>query len=177
MYTCALRGPAGVSNATTRQRELLQYVHSVAIVCDRRWGVGSGPAQPGLDARPGELHARVLDRIWPAALVIAAAPQPRGSSIALMPTVPSPWRRHLSRPSGSAKGWGSMGFFVNRGWKDARAHPNTMQSGRENRSTCARICRGAWPERIPFVGAMNVRFVIAILGLYPKVRQSIVRDV
>ena len=70
-----------------------------------------------------------------------------------------------------------MGFFVNRGWKDARAHPNTMQSGRENRSTCARICRGAWPGRIPFEGAMNVRFVIAILGLYPQVRQCILRDI
>ena len=62
-YRLLYRWLGGVGNATTRLRELLQYVHSVAIVCDRLWGVGSAPHQTGLDVRPAEVHVRALDRI------------------------------------------------------------------------------------------------------------------
>ena len=116
-YRLLYRRLGGVGNATTRLRELLQYVNSVAIVCDRLWGVGSAPHQTGLDARPAEVH------------VFAATPQPRGNSVAFMPTAPSPWRRHLSRPSDSVSGYGSLGLSVTRVWKDARPHPITMYSG------------------------------------------------
>ena len=61
-------------------------MHSVAIVRDRLWGVGPGPDQLGLDARPAALHARVFDRIWAAALVLAVPSQPRGTALDCLET-------------------------------------------------------------------------------------------
>ena len=69
-------------------------------------------------------------------------------------------------------GRGSSGLSVNSVWKDARAHPITMYSDRENSSTWARICRGAWqyfvvgPVRVPIGHNLQQRAIVVYVVVH-----------